>query len=215
MNPSGSLLNLIQQSVNNHRHSTVDSSQNATNQNVIHSWLARPEAQQVTYPADQFPHFVPTRSEAIHWHQHQLQLGSTPGHYNSLEMAFQMMLKQHCARTSPPTHCPSIRQQASPIDAVPSAVPRTIDGEVSEEQPTKTTETKSPNKAPESPSGNSARVRTAYTSTQILNLEREFNNNMYLSRIRRIELAEKLDLSEKQVKIWFQNRRVKYKKETF
>lgn len=60
---------------------------------------------------------------------------------------------------------------------------------------------------------NSSRVRTAYTSMQILNLEREFANNMYLSRIRRIELAQKLQLTEKQVKIWFQNRRVKYKKE--
>jgi len=57
------------------------------------------------------------------------------------------------------------------------------------------------------------RVRTAYNSIQILNLEREFTKNMYLSRIRRIELAQKLDLSEKQVKIWFQNRRVKYKKD--
>lgn len=61
---------------------------------------------------------------------------------------------------------------------------------------------------------NGGRVRTAYTSMQILNLEREFNANMYLSRIRRIELAQKLRLSEKQVKIWFQNRRVKHKKET-
>lgn len=65
-----------------------------------------------------------------------------------------------------------------------------------------------------STTNNNGRVRTAYTSMQILNLEREFSNNMYLSRIRRIELAQKLELTEKQVKIWFQNRRVKYKKET-
>ena len=61
--------------------------------------------------------------------------------------------------------------------------------------------------------GNGKRMRTAFTSRQLLGLERQFAANMYLSRLRRIEVSSLLQLSEKQTKIWFQNRRVKYKKD--
>lgn len=55
------------------------------------------------------------------------------------------------------------------------------------------------------------RKRIGYSSEQLMCLEGSFAAVQYLTRVRRIELARKLGLTERNVKIWFQNKRMRVK----
>lgn len=58
------------------------------------------------------------------------------------------------------------------------------------------------------------RIRTIYEPYQLLILEKQYAINRYIGKIRRIELAEQLNVSERHIKTWFQNRRMREKKKT-
>ncbi|XP_069473114.1 homeobox protein CDX-2-like [Ambystoma mexicanum] len=58
------------------------------------------------------------------------------------------------------------------------------------------------------------RYRTPYTGRQLAELEKEFRTNRYITSGRKEELVASLGLTNRQVKIWFQNRRAKEKRLT-
>nr|XP_039258053.1 homeobox protein ceh-12-like [Styela clava] len=57
------------------------------------------------------------------------------------------------------------------------------------------------------------RTRTTFTQKQLERLETEFNNQQYMVGIERRILAKNLRLTDAQVKVWFQNRRIRYRNE--
>nr|XP_039252265.1 homeobox protein not2-like [Styela clava] len=57
------------------------------------------------------------------------------------------------------------------------------------------------------------RIRTVFTNIQLERLEKEFPQQRYLVGEDRTALANELKLGKAQIKIWFQNRRTKFKKQ--
>nr|XP_027215019.1 ventral anterior homeobox 2a-like [Penaeus vannamei] len=63
--------------------------------------------------------------------------------------------------------------------------------------------------------GKLKRHRTVFTDSQLQRLEEEFQRQQYLVGPERRQLASQLQLSDLQLKVWFQNRRIKWRKNQF
>ncbi|NXE72866.1 VENT1 protein, partial [Cochlearius cochlearius] len=57
------------------------------------------------------------------------------------------------------------------------------------------------------------RLRTAFSAEQLSTLESSFRRQRYLGAAERRRLAGRMRLSEAQIKTWFQNRRMKLKRQ--
>ncbi|XP_004459575.2 homeobox protein Nkx-3.1 [Dasypus novemcinctus] len=116
------------------------------------------------------------------------------------------------------------RGRAGGPEAAPSAHPNSAPAdaeELAEPEPERHFETylldcENPSGAlpslPQGPKQPQKRSRAAFSHTQVIELERKFSHQKYLSAPERAHLAKNLKLTETQVKIWFQNRRYKTKR---
>ncbi|XP_042236553.1 homeobox protein Hox-B1-like [Homarus americanus] len=72
-----------------------------------------------------------------------------------------------------------------------------------------------PSAVPDTSTKKCRRSRTVFTELQLVGLERRFEAQKYLSTPDRVDLARSLGLTQLQVKTWYQNRRMKWKKQIF
>ncbi|KAK7881977.1 hypothetical protein WMY93_028151 [Mugilogobius chulae] len=105
----------------------------------------------------------------------------------------------HLPRDTSPVGLPSHLQHPHGPEPSPSQTPLSISSESDTEHGTPR------HKKPR-------RSRTIFTELQLMGLEKKFQKQKYLSTPDRLDLAQSLGLTQLQVKTWYQNRRMKWKK---
>ncbi|NXE91469.1 BARX2 protein, partial [Menura novaehollandiae] len=112
----------------------------------------------------------------------------------------------HCIppRPCPGFHTPSPQEELLPLPVFSSAgTPSPAEAPASSES-----EAEQPPPRSKKP----RRSRTIFTEIQLMGLEKKFQKQKYLSTPDRLDLAQSLGLTQLQVKTWYQNRRMKWKK---
>ncbi|XP_072533028.1 NK1 transcription factor related 2-like,a [Salminus brasiliensis] len=113
--------------------------------------------------------------------------------------------------TPHPTH---EADSSAALSTIQSRLSSSEDGDAVDGESSGTTEpSRSRRRRPDHGCTRPRRARTAFTYEQLVALENKFRATRYLSVCERLNLALSLSLTETQVKIWFQNRRTKWKKQ--
>uniref|UniRef100_U3JQP9 BARX homeobox 2 n=2 Tax=Ficedula albicollis TaxID=59894 RepID=U3JQP9_FICAL len=108
----------------------------------------------------------------------------------------------------PPPALPQLLPGAGSSRLLPCPPPLRTQGSPSEPQASSESEAEQPPPRSKKP----RRSRTIFTEIQLMGLEKKFQKQKYLSTPDRLDLAQSLGLTQLQVKTWYQNRRMKWKK---
>ncbi|XP_052388033.1 homeobox protein BarH-like 2 isoform X2 [Carassius gibelio] len=110
----------------------------------------------------------------------------------------------------PPSSIPQVSQPSPHLPLLSPQHPLTSEPRASETPLSISSESETEHSSPRLKKPR--RSRTIFTELQLLGLEKKFQKQKYLSTPDRLDLAQSLGLTQLQVKTWYQNRRMKWKK---